>query len=76
MSVASQMRPTVDQNQEDQILSSQPGPMVGSYALPVLAVAGALSLRSRAPGADLPDIVRMLDLYWLTYNERPTLNPS
>lgn len=38
---------------------------------------GANSYLVKPVGFDaLLDIVRMLDLYWLTYNERPTLKPS
>ncbi|HJX29943.1 MAG TPA: response regulator [Thermoanaerobaculia bacterium] len=38
---------------------------------------GANSYLAKPVGFEaLLDIVRMLDLYWLTYNERPTLNPS
>ena len=38
---------------------------------------GANSYLVKPVGFDaLLDIVRSLDLYWLTYNERPNLNPS
>lgn len=38
---------------------------------------GANSYLVKPVGFDaLLDIVRTLDLYWLTYNERPTLTPS